>query len=116
MDKHIIFPAVADANDGQRSMKQGIVMPELNNTLSKMILNLKQRELTKEFLKDFYHVDTYKKANGDWRLQGHIYFDDMPIELPKWMDEAVDNTELAIVHGRVLLEVWNVIIPLDLPF
>ena len=116
MDKHLIFPAVADVNNEPRTMKQGTLMPELNDTLSRLVYMPPQHELTKEFLKNFYHVDTYKKDNGSYRLQGHIYFNDMPIELPKWMENAIDNTELAIVDDKILLQVWSVVIPRELPF
>jgi hypothetical protein len=100
------------------TMKQGELLLDLNQ----VIVEFKVCQTTelKNFLDEFYHVDTYFKeesldnANACYRVQGHISFNDMPLYIPKEFTES--QFDMVEKHGELVFEVWAMNIYKELPF
>ena len=104
-----------EQNDCIPTMKEGVLSPELNNKIVKLLL-LEEKDRTSKLLEKFYYVDTYWISDKKVRIQGYINFIDVPDNLPTWFGEAVENTKIVFKDNKVLFEVWGVIITQELPF
>ena len=92
------------------SMKLGKVIANFSDTCGLYIA----KDDLKTILNTMHHVDSYKKSEDIWRVQGWCYLSELPNTIPDELCESVK--ELQIRDGNPILEIWSMLITNNYPF